>query len=90
MTSTDPELHLSQQLCSNCDTSLSKFWCLDCNGSLCDDCELAHRRVSLTRSHRLRNQPQSVTPTLLTPVKYCRRTCRSLGALLLHLPAVHL
>ncbi|XP_029957729.1 transcription intermediary factor 1-beta isoform X3 [Salarias fasciatus] len=72
MTSTDPELHLSQQLCSNCDTSLSKFWCLDCNGSLCDDCELAHRRVSLTRSHRLRNQPQSVTPTLLTPVKYCR------------------
>ncbi|XP_028326407.1 mucin-2-like isoform X2 [Gouania willdenowi] len=46
----------SLQLCGNCDVAAAAVWCLDCNGGLCDKCELAHRRVSLTRNHRLHNQ----------------------------------
>lgn len=42
--------------CSNCDSSSARCWCLDCNEALCDDCVSAHRRVTLTRWHRLLNQ----------------------------------
>lgn len=42
--------------CSNCESSSARSWCLDCNEALCDDCVSAHRRVSLTRWHRLQNQ----------------------------------
>lgn len=44
--------------CCNCSGSTARCWCVDCNEALCDDCVLAHRRVTLTRSHRLLNQPQ--------------------------------
>uniref|UniRef100_A0AAQ5ZJ20 B box-type domain-containing protein n=1 Tax=Amphiprion ocellaris TaxID=80972 RepID=A0AAQ5ZJ20_AMPOC len=44
------------QQCSNCDSCSARCWCLDCNEAMCDDCVSAHRRVTVTRSHRLINQ----------------------------------
>lgn len=43
--------------CSSCDASSARCWCLDCDEALCDECVSAHRRVSVTRSHRLLHQP---------------------------------
>ncbi|KAM9353584.1 uncharacterized protein trim33l [Symphorus nematophorus] len=61
---------VSQQ-CSSCDASSARCWCQDCNEALCDDCVSAHRRVTVTRSHRILNQPTAggvSTP----PIKFCR------------------
>lgn len=53
-----PLLTLSLSLqCSNCDASSARCWCVDCNEALCDACVSAHRRVSVTRSHQILNQP---------------------------------
>ncbi|XP_047196875.1 uncharacterized protein trim33l isoform X2 [Hippoglossus stenolepis] len=60
---------LNQQCCS-CDTSSSRCWCVDCGEALCDDCVSAHRRVTVTRSHRILNQPPGNVSTL--PTKFCR------------------
>lgn len=49
--------HLLSPQCSSCDGSSARCWCLDCNEALCDICVSAHRRVTLTRSHRILNQP---------------------------------
>ncbi|KAK5873385.1 hypothetical protein PBY51_018431 [Eleginops maclovinus] len=61
---------LSQQ-CSSCESSSARCWCVDCNEALCDVCVSAHRRVSITRSHRLLNHPPAgaVCPP---PTKFCR------------------
>ncbi|CAB1422777.1 unnamed protein product [Pleuronectes platessa] len=63
------EVSLNQQCCS-CDTSSSRCWCVDCAEALCDDCVSAHRRVTVTRSHRILNQPPGNVSTL--PTKFCR------------------
>ncbi|XP_060937479.1 transcription intermediary factor 1-alpha [Limanda limanda] len=63
------EVGLNQQCCS-CDTSSSRCWCVDCGEALCDDCVSAHRRVTLTRSHRILNQPPGNVST--PPTKFCR------------------
>ncbi|XP_069392814.1 transcription intermediary factor 1-alpha isoform X2 [Paralichthys olivaceus] len=60
---------LSQQCCG-CDTSSSRCWCVDCGEALCDDCVSAHRRVTVTRSHRILNQPPGNVST--RPTKFCR------------------
>uniref|UniRef100_A0A8D3B8P8 Transcription intermediary factor 1-beta-like n=1 Tax=Scophthalmus maximus TaxID=52904 RepID=A0A8D3B8P8_SCOMX len=60
---------VSQQCCG-CDASLSRCWCVDCGESLCDDCVSAHRRVSLTRSHQILNQPPGKVSA--HPTKFCR------------------
>ncbi|XP_068426929.1 E3 ubiquitin-protein ligase TRIM33 isoform X2 [Clinocottus analis] len=65
----DPAAEIRQQGCS-CG-SASTRWCLDCDEALCDICLMAHRRVTVTRSHRILNQPNAgdvSTP----PVKFCR------------------
>ncbi|XP_075934494.1 uncharacterized protein trim33l isoform X1 [Anarhichas minor] len=61
---------ISKQRCS-CGSASFRCWCLDCNEALCYDCLSAHRRVTLTRSHRILNQPPAgdvSTP----PIKFCR------------------
>ncbi|KAK5605501.1 hypothetical protein CRENBAI_011292 [Crenichthys baileyi] len=59
------------QQCSTCDGSSASCWCVDCGEALCDDCLAAHRRVTLTRSHRVLNQ-QPEGPSLAFPTKFCR------------------
>ncbi|XP_068586095.1 E3 ubiquitin-protein ligase TRIM33 isoform X2 [Cebidichthys violaceus] len=61
---------IREQRCS-CGSASFRCWCLDCNEALCYDCLSAHRRVTLTRSHRILNQPPAgdvSTP----PIKFCR------------------
>jgi hypothetical protein len=44
-------------LCSNCETNISKFFCLDCpliDQNLCFDCSIYHPKVKATRNHRVR------------------------------------
>lgn len=43
--------------CSNCDSTSAACWCLDCNEALCTICVSAHRRVTVTRTHRLLHHP---------------------------------
>uniref|UniRef100_A0A1A8GYQ0 Tripartite motif-containing 33-like n=1 Tax=Nothobranchius korthausae TaxID=1143690 RepID=A0A1A8GYQ0_9TELE len=62
---------LLNQQCSNCDGTLARHWCLDCYEALCGDCMIAHRRVTLTRSHRLLNQPCN-DDRFLPPIKFCK------------------
>uniref|UniRef100_A0A1A7XJZ8 Tripartite motif-containing 33-like n=1 Tax=Iconisemion striatum TaxID=60296 RepID=A0A1A7XJZ8_9TELE len=62
--------YLLNQQCSNCDGSLARHWCLDCYEALCGDCVTAHRRVTLTRSHRILNQPHN-DDDLISPIKFC-------------------
>uniref|UniRef100_UPI0037E966DB tripartite motif-containing protein 66 n=1 Tax=Semicossyphus pulcher TaxID=241346 RepID=UPI0037E966DB len=69
-TSAEPGHTFSQQCCS-CDSSSTSCWCVDCNEALCEACLSAHRRVTITRSHRILNQPPAgaaATP----PTKFCR------------------
>ncbi|KAM6995249.1 transcription intermediary factor 1-beta, partial [Tautogolabrus adspersus] len=57
--------------CCSCDSSSSCCWCVDCNEALCGSCLLAHRRVKITRSHQILNEPPAgavKTP----PTKYCK------------------
>ncbi|KAM4579686.1 uncharacterized protein trim33l isoform 2-T2 [Odontesthes bonariensis] len=62
---------IPNQQCSNCDGLSARCWCLDCNEALCDECVSAHRRVTLTRSHRLLNQlPEE--HSWISPTKFCR------------------
>ncbi|KAL7393925.1 hypothetical protein ABVT39_017912 [Epinephelus coioides] len=59
------------QQCSSCDASSARCWCVECNEALCDICVSAHRRVTVTRSHQILNQPPAghvSTP----PTKFCR------------------
>ncbi|CAL8248984.1 unnamed protein product [Lota lota] len=35
---------------------MAKAWCLDCVEALCQDCVAAHKRVKVTRCHRILNQ----------------------------------
>ncbi|XP_041798506.1 transcription intermediary factor 1-beta isoform X2 [Chelmon rostratus] len=63
------------QQCSSCDESSAKCWCLDCNEALCDICLSAHRRVTITRSHRILDQLPAggvSSPPPAPPVKFCR------------------
>uniref|UniRef100_A0A1A8IZJ7 Tripartite motif-containing 33-like n=1 Tax=Nothobranchius kuhntae TaxID=321403 RepID=A0A1A8IZJ7_NOTKU len=62
---------LLNQQCSNCDGNLARHWCLDCYEALCGDCVTAHRRVTLTRSHRLLNQPCN-DDRFRPPIKFCK------------------
>lgn len=59
------------QQCSNCDASSARCWCVDCNEALCDACVSAHRRVSVTRSHQILNQPAAGSVST-PPIKFCR------------------
>ncbi|CAI5661597.1 unnamed protein product [Oreochromis niloticus] len=65
-----PGDNLSQQ-CSNCDATSAACWCLDCNEALCGVCVSAHRRVTVTRSHRLLHHPPEGN-ILSSPTKFCR------------------
>ncbi|XP_054916969.1 LOW QUALITY PROTEIN: mucin-5AC-like [Poeciliopsis prolifica] len=57
--------------CGTCDGASASCWCVNCNEALCDACLAAHRRVTLTRSHRVLNrQPEG--PSLVFPIKFCR------------------
>ncbi|XP_044062713.1 mucin-5AC isoform X2 [Siniperca chuatsi] len=69
-TAADPGNSCSQQ-CSSCDGSSARCWCLDCNEALCNVCVSAHRRVTLTRSHRILNQPPAGAVST-PPTKFCR------------------
>ncbi|XP_026173624.1 E3 ubiquitin-protein ligase TRIM33 [Mastacembelus armatus] len=69
-TTGDPGNSFAHQ-CSSCDASTSSCWCLDCSEALCDDCVSAHRRVTVTRSHRLLNQPPAGSVSA-PPIKFCR------------------
>ncbi|TDH11195.1 hypothetical protein EPR50_G00058270 [Perca flavescens] len=64
------EIPISQQ-CSSCDAPAARCWCVDCNEALCDVCVSAHRRVTVTRSHRILNQPQEGGVSTC-PTKFCR------------------
>ncbi|KAM4735517.1 uncharacterized protein trim33l isoform 2-T2 [Anableps anableps] len=58
--------------CGSCEGCSASCWCLDCSEALCDACLAAHRRVTLTRSHRVLNhQPEGTS--LISPIKFCRR-----------------
>ncbi|XP_073341798.1 uncharacterized protein trim33l [Pagrus major] len=59
------------QQCSSCDDSSARCWCVDCNEALCDACVSAHRRVSVTRSHKILNQPAAGSVST-PPIKFCR------------------
>ncbi|XP_016518924.1 E3 ubiquitin-protein ligase TRIM33 isoform X1 [Poecilia formosa] len=69
-TAGDPgDIHARQ--CGTCDGASASCWCVDCSEALCDACLAAHRRVTLTRSHRVLNrQPEG--PSLVFPTKFCR------------------
>uniref|UniRef100_A0A3B3WG33 B box-type domain-containing protein n=1 Tax=Poecilia mexicana TaxID=48701 RepID=A0A3B3WG33_9TELE len=69
-TAGDPgDVHARQ--CGTCDGASASCWCVDCSEALCDACLAAHRRVTLTRSHRVLNrQPEG--PSLVFPTKFCR------------------
>ncbi|KAM9309177.1 E3 ubiquitin-protein ligase TRIM33 [Pholidichthys leucotaenia] len=71
MEAAGPDDDLSQQ-CSNCDSGSATCWCEDCSEALCDECAAAHRRVTLTRSHKLlqTSMPKESVSTL--PTKFCR------------------
>ena len=46
----------SSSLCSNCDHSQAKFYCLDCPpnvGNFCLGCSIIHPKVKATRDHRV-------------------------------------
>ncbi|XP_067365291.1 uncharacterized protein trim33l isoform X2 [Channa argus] len=70
------------QQCNSCDAPSFSGWCLDCHEALCEDCVSAHRRVSVTRSHRLLNHPPAGPRTTTCqrvigdpstpPTKFCR------------------
>ncbi|XP_051255280.1 E3 ubiquitin-protein ligase TRIM33 isoform X1 [Dicentrarchus labrax] len=70
-TPAEPGNSFSQQ-CSSCDASSARCWCQDCNEALCDDCVSAHRRVTVTRSHRILNQPPAAGGVSTPPIKFCR------------------
>nr|XP_043873778.1 E3 ubiquitin-protein ligase TRIM33 isoform X2 [Solea senegalensis] len=59
----------SRNRCS-CGATWSRSWCCDCSEPLCDDCVSAHRRVTVTRSHRILNQPPGNVSVSAT--KFCR------------------
>ncbi|XP_039973587.1 transcription intermediary factor 1-alpha [Xiphias gladius] len=69
-TTGDPENSLSSQQCCSRDPPSSRCWCLDCKEALCDECVLAHRRVTVTRSHTILNHPPG--NVLTSPIKFCR------------------
>ncbi|XP_028437464.1 uncharacterized protein LOC114557932 isoform X3 [Perca flavescens] len=60
-----------QSASSSCDAPAARCWCVDCNEALCDVCVSAHRRVTVTRSHRILNQPQEGGVSTC-PTKFCR------------------
>jgi hypothetical protein len=46
----------TSSLCSNCDHSQAKFYCLDCPpniGNFCLGCSIIHPKVKATRNHRV-------------------------------------
>ncbi|KAF7642707.1 hypothetical protein LDENG_00252790, partial [Lucifuga dentata] len=43
--------------CTSCRGVWASGWCLQCDEALCDSCVSAHRRVTVTRSHDIVNQP---------------------------------
>ena len=48
-----------KQICNSCEDEEFpgvKF-CLDCKEWLCEDCVAAHKRVKLTKSHKLSDEP---------------------------------
>ncbi|XP_070823525.1 transcription intermediary factor 1-beta isoform X2 [Chaetodon trifascialis] len=62
------------QQCGSCDEASSTCWCLDCDEALCDACLSAHRRVTVTRSHRILNQLPAggaSSPPPSPPIKFC-------------------
>lgn len=64
----------SSPQCSNCDAASAACWCLDCNEALCGVCVSAHRRVTVTRSHRLLHHPPEGKNTPPTPrSRFCWR-----------------
>lgn len=68
----DPWCSVSSRLslppqCGSCGGAPVWCWCVDCNEALCHDCVSAHRRVTVTRRHKLLDQAppgQSPHPSL--------------------------
>ncbi|XP_024114415.1 transcription intermediary factor 1-beta, partial [Oryzias melastigma] len=56
--------------CGSCDGGPARCWCVDCSEALCHDCVSAHRRVTVTRRHKLLDQaPPEVLS--ISPTKFC-------------------
>nr|XP_020474371.1 transcription intermediary factor 1-beta-like [Monopterus albus] len=62
----------SSQQCGTCNAASFSCWCVDCREALCAVCVSAHRRVSVTRFHKLLNQPPAGS-ILTPPTKFCRQ-----------------
>ncbi|XP_074540409.1 uncharacterized protein trim33l isoform X2 [Halichoeres trimaculatus] len=61
----------SNQKCSSCDGTQACSWCMNCNEALCLPCVAAHRRVTVTRTHQILDQPPAGAVVTL-PTKFCR------------------
>ena len=52
--STSTEVELAVITCSVCDDySVALYFCKECDDKLCDECYLAHKKVKITRTHKL-------------------------------------
>ena len=45
--------HKSDTNCGSCEDGKATGYCTDCGEFLCQDCQAAHKRVKLTRNHRM-------------------------------------
>ncbi|XP_023820247.1 transcription intermediary factor 1-beta-like isoform X2 [Oryzias latipes] len=67
---TEPAEDSPAQKCGSCGGAPVWCWCVDCNEALCHDCVSAHRRVTVTRRHKLLDQaPPEVRS--IAPTKFC-------------------
>uniref|UniRef100_A0A3P9I578 B box-type domain-containing protein n=1 Tax=Oryzias latipes TaxID=8090 RepID=A0A3P9I578_ORYLA len=67
---TEPAEDFPAQKCGSCGGAPVWCWCVDCNEALCHDCMSAHRRVTVTRRHKLLDQaPPEVRS--IAPTKFC-------------------
>uniref|UniRef100_A0A3P9M3I6 B box-type domain-containing protein n=1 Tax=Oryzias latipes TaxID=8090 RepID=A0A3P9M3I6_ORYLA len=67
---TEPAEDSRAQKCGSCGGAPVWCWCVDCNEALCHDCVSAHRRVTVTRRHKLLDQaPPEVRS--IAPTKFC-------------------
>ncbi|RVE63127.1 hypothetical protein OJAV_G00164470 [Oryzias javanicus] len=68
--STEPEGDFPAKKCGSCDGGPARCWCVDCGEALCQDCASAHRRVTVTRRHRLLDQAPAEVFSIF-PTKFC-------------------
>ncbi|XP_077990902.1 E3 ubiquitin-protein ligase TRIM71-like [Glandiceps talaboti] len=64
--------------CGGCEEGDNTVRCIDCAMFLCDTCARTHRKVPMTRGHRLMslaeyNKTKSTDPALVQPPMYCSK-----------------